>query len=111
MKIGKFEQHNCKVDDKKEYFVRIRNLKQALLLNYCIRLWKVQRVIKFIWGPWLIEYILHEYRFRKIVKNCFESYFYKLMNDSVLGKTMKNARKHRYIRLWTTERRRSYLLS
>ena len=38
MKIGKFEQHNCNVDDKKEYFVHIRNLKQALLLNYCIRL-------------------------------------------------------------------------
>ena len=109
MKIDKCKKVACNLFDKKRYVVHIRSLKQTL--NHWLTLNKVHRVIQFNQEAWLKTYIDMNTELRKQAKNYFEKDFSKLMNNSVFGKTMENVRKHRDIKLVTTDKRRNQLVS
>ena len=100
-KLAKREKLVCSIEDKEKYVLRIRALKQAF--NHGLILKDVHRIIKFNQEVWLKLCIDMNTKLRKEAKNDIEKDFQKLMNNSVFGKTMDKVRKHRDIKLVTTE--------
>ena len=102
MKIEKVEKLVANLHDKTEYVIHIGNLKQGLKHGLVLK--KVHRVIKFNQNTWLKPYIDMNTDLRKKAKNDFEKNF---ADNAVFGKTMENVRKHRDMKLVTTERKRN----
>ena len=87
IKIVREETLLPNLKDKKGYLVHIKTLNQAL--KHGLKLRNVDRVIEFRQSRWMKAYIMLNTRLRKAARNEFEKDFFKLMSNSVFGKTME----------------------
>ena len=103
MKIEKVLKLVANAHDKTEYVLHLKSLKEAL--NHGLVYKKLHRINKFNQKSWVKSYIDMNTDLRKIAINDFKKDFFKWMNNAVFGKSM---RKHRDVKLVTSEKSRSF---
>lgn len=91
------------LEHKSNYVCHYRNLQLYLKLG--MKLKKVHRILEFTQSPFLKEYIELNTRRRQVAKGEFQKSFFKLMNNSVFGKTMENLRNRVNIHLIHTKKK------
>ena len=85
------------LNDKKKYVVHYRTLQ--LYMGLGMRLKKIHRALRIDQRAWMEPYIRLNTELRKNATTDFEKDLYKLMNNSVFGKTMENLRKRVNVQL------------
>ena len=95
MIVNGVEKLICHFKPRKNYVVHYRNLRQYLEMG--LKLTAVHRGISFFQSSWMEPYIRKNTELRKTAANSFEKDFFKLMNNSVFGKTIENIRKRQNI--------------
>ena len=97
LKVGGVEKLISHFKPHKNYVIHYRNLRQCLEMG--LKITAVHRGIMFSQSSWMEPYIRKNTELRKTAANSFEKDFFKLMNNSVFGKTIENIRKRQNITL------------
>ena len=100
--IGEVKKLIPNLRNKKKYVVHYKNLK--LYESLGIKITKIHRGILFKQSDWLKKYIDLNTKLRTEAKNDFEKDFFKLINNSVFGKTIENIENRVDVRLVTDEK-------
>ena len=95
--------------DKKKYVLHYKALIQCL--NEGMKIKRIHRGIKFVESEWMKPYIDMNTELRTKAENNFEKDHYKLMNNSVFGKTMENIRNRVNVKLVTNEEKARKLIA
>ncbi|KAK3723060.1 hypothetical protein QZH41_008526 [Actinostola sp. cb2023] len=107
--LNKVEKLVPTTRNRRKYVVHHQTLK--LYESLGMEITKIHRGITFNESDWLQKYINLNTELRTAAKNDFEKDFFKLMNNSVFGKTMENIRNRQDIKLVTTEKQAAKLIS
>ena len=100
-KVGDVKKSIPSLGNKTNYVVHYRNLQ--LYLSLGMKLTKIHRELKFKQSDWMKEYI--DFNNKKMnAANDFEKDFFKLMINSVYGKTVENLTKRINVRLANNEK-------
>ena len=101
IKVGDVKKLISNSGNKTKYVLHYRNLQ--LYLSLGMRLTKIHRILKFKQSDWMKRYVDFNTEKRKNANNDFGKDFFKLMINSVYGKTMGNLRKRIKVRLVSNE--------